>query len=114
MKNKIKFTKNWNNKLDNPIFNTIRNHVVSAPPYEDMVGETFSIWLKDSGVIGKARLINVGLRLFSDIPYGMLCSDTGIHNYCDIVTLFQEFGMEDVHSWITILTFSNMGKNEKI
>lgn len=75
MNNKIKFSKNWNKKLDNPYFTTIRlyndekckyycdqlDKLVSSP------SKVFDVIVRDEKVF-EARLVDLEVRLLKDIP----------------------------------------------
>ncbi len=110
-KNKqIKFSHNWNNKLGNPIFTTIRNSQLGKfKYYKDLIGYGFDVLLKNKKYC-YAELQQVEEFLFDDIPEGLLMSDTGM-NFADAQQLFANFGIE-YGDKVIILTFEGIIKKE--
>lgn len=95
--NVIKFSHNWNNKLDNVIFTTIRKKDVYSY-YSQRLDEPFMVMLK--GVhVGDAVLIECRVDDFVSIPKELLMVDTGTSDYHQI---FKRFGVVDT---CVILTF---------
>jgi hypothetical protein len=106
----IKFSHNWNNKLHNPIFTTIRKYdVLKAKYYKDLITQNFDILLQNKK-IGNAKLINMEIIRFNDIPESLLHIDTGYDLVCDIIELFSKFGITENNS-VLILTFKNNEHN---
>ena len=101
----IKFIHNWNNKIDNPVFTTIRSYSESKLKYYcDSVGDDFEILLKGEKV-GECVLVGV-----APIPYGLvqpqlLMLDTGMTNLEEIDKLFKKFGVKTREDLVIILTF---------
>ena len=94
----IRFSKNWNNKLDNEYFSTIR---IFSPGnwkyYNELINNEFDVFLgRDKR--GTARLLAVEAWLFRDIPKTLKIIDTGTEDY---ERIFQKFGISD--SSMTIL-----------
>lgn len=109
MKNKqIKFSHNWNNKLDDSIFTTIRS---STPEklkcYKDLVGYGFDVLLKNKKYC-YAELQEAEEFLFDEIPDGLIMMDTGM-NLTDAQQLFSDFGITYGDKAI-ILTFERIEK----
>lgn len=108
MKCNVKFSKNWNNKLDSDIFTTIRKDDKKKTKfhyYKQYEGKDVNIWL-NGRLYRTVKLLNVELKGFYQLPYGFLCIDTGTDYPFDI---FREFGI-DTYSLCVILTFK---KSEK-
>ena len=103
--NRIKFSHNWNNKLNNEYFTTIRGtggdyDNKKFEYYSEKIGEVFSVLLKGKEVC-KAELVMVELREFDDICHALLIADTGTTEYMKI---FRKFGIEGYEN-VLILTF---------
>jgi hypothetical protein len=108
--NKIKFSHNWNDKLNHSIFTTIRKCTEEKYIYySDLLGTNFEILLNNIK-IGEANLIDIDLYDFKTIPNGLLHTDTGIINNYEIGNLFKKFGITQTDR-VLILTFK---KNETI
>jgi hypothetical protein len=110
MNKKLYFSHNWNNKLDQLYFTTIRNHKNSKfDYYRDNLYNKFDVML-NSEVHTTAELIGIEVKQFLNISYGLILIDTGIENKFEQLELFQKFGMVSRESQMIILTF----KNQKI
>ena len=104
--NTIKFSHNWNNKLNNDIFTTIRNHTLEKEKYyRKQIGEIFEVELQEKKT-GEARLMKVEVKEYIEIDFNLLMLDTGMTNLRKITKLFLDFGMEDYMSDMLILTFA--------
>lgn len=91
MKNKISFSHNWNNKLDNKIFTTIRGHTAGkAEYYHRSVNHLFDVELNKE-VYAEAKLISVSINKLCLLPYHILALDTGLTRLADIQELFRRF-----------------------
>jgi len=74
----IRFSRNWNNKLNSSFFSTIRlAQPVNLRYYLDKEGHVFNVLLKNK-VLGTARLISVREVRLSEIPDELLILDTGL------------------------------------
>lgn len=80
----IKFSHNWNNKLDCDIFTTIRRFTEEKYLYySQSLGECFNVVLTDLDntdkelVYTKAKLVSVMEEDLREIPLGILILDTG-------------------------------------
>jgi len=112
--NTIRFSHNWNGKLSQNVFTTIRNHTDSKYHYYlESKKSVFDVWLKGSGNIKQATLIDVCLINYSDIPFPLIATDTGIVDEDKALGLFEKFGMEDDHEWMIVLTFESLTPKEK-
>lgn len=101
---KIKFQHNWNGKLDQKIFTTIRKATEDKLKYyADNVGQCFEVYLNEQQV-GVAELISVELSEYVDLPWGFLAVDTGTKDFDEV---FQKFGLTGSTKAI-ILTFEDM------
>jgi len=104
--NTVKFTHNWNGKLNQGVFTTIRNYTSDKYKYyNNSVGAAFNVFLKGKGDIKQAILLKAEMVLYYDIPFGLIAVDTGITDEGKAFELFKKFGMEDERSWVIILTF---------
>lgn len=102
--NKIHFCHNWNDKLNQNIFTTIRKFSQSKKDYYyDKLAEIFEVLLNNK-LITQARLIEVESWEFSSLPLGLLHSDTGIVNNIEIDNIFKKFGINK-NDLVLILTF---------
>lgn len=101
----IKFSENWNRKLDNYIFTTVRKFTEEKYKYyQDQIDKHFEVML-EGNVIGFAKLIEVEKRNFLDVGRTMLRLDTGIISGDAIMRLFDEFGIKQ-NDKVIILTFT--------
>lgn len=104
MKPKIKFSHNWNEKLNQKIFTTIRRFTEKKLEYyERNLQKRFDVMLNDKKY-GEARLITVQIIKFGDIPYGLKAVDTGEEFPNDI---FRKFGIGS-ETEVLILTFKKL------
>ena len=104
----IRFSHNWNNKLDNPIFTTIRSsNEAKLKYYKEAIGYGFDVFLKKKKYC-YAELQQVEEYLFDDIPEGLLMTDTGME-FSDMQQLFANFGIESGDK-VLILTFQGINK----
>ena len=102
--NKIKFSHNWNNKLNHEVFTTIRKSTPEKCQYYfDEVGKVFEVVNLDKHICN-ARLIEIEEKKFKEIPLGLLHTDTGIINNYEIEDLFKRFGITR-EVFVLILTF---------
>lgn len=94
----INFQENWNKKLDNKIFTTIRK--VGIPISEQSICE---IHLKNK-LYKWATVISCKKVFFHEIPLGILITDTG---YSDdqALKLFQSFGIDINNSSQEVLLY---------
>lgn len=103
--NSIKFSHNWNHKLDNDIFTTIRNWTPEKEGYyRSQLGKTMEVLLHGAKG-GEARLLSVRVVLYTMIDSALLRLDTGMADLNEIKKLFINFGMEDIMSRMILLTF---------
>lgn len=109
--NNIKFSHNWNNKLNHYIFTTIRKYTEDKFSYYcHQLGHNFNVIL-DSKTICNAELIAIETLEFINAPRGLLHVDTGLVDSNAIYTLFRQFGINE-STTIIVLTFKNRGTNE--
>lgn len=103
---KIKFSRNWNNKLNCNVFSTIRKfNEEKYQYYKDSLYKTFKVMFNNEE-FKKAVLVNVGMVTYSNIPMNILAADTGYVVKTDIDTIFKNFGISG-NSRCIILTFSD-------
>ena len=106
--NRIKFSHNWNNKLNNEYFTTIRKYTdAKFDYYKDKVGEVFSVLLKGKEIC-KAELISVEMKNFDNIPEALFIIDTGTETYKNV---FGMFGIVDTDI-VIILVFRKIREGE--
>ena len=113
--NKIKFSHNWNLKLNNNIFTTIRkSNPEKSQYYYEAMSCDFEVILsrgnkdiRPDKSFGIARLIEVEKRKFKDIPLSLLHLDTGILNIYEIEDLFKKFGIQREDE-VLIFTFMRL------
>jgi hypothetical protein len=106
--NQIKFSENWNNKLNNNIFTTIRGwNKDKEDYYKKLVGSEFEIVLngKVQEDFKKVRLIDSEIIEFSKISRHTLMLDTGQSDFAEIFNIFNNFGMKSIFDKMIILTF---------
>ena len=104
----IKFSHNWNNKLDNPIFTTIRiSNESKLKYYKGAIGCGFNVFLRKKKYC-YAELQQVEEFLFDNIPEGLLMTDTGMQ-FSEMQQLFADFGIE-YGDKVLILTFERIEK----
>ena len=106
--NNIRFSHNWNNKLSQTIFTTIRKYDYKKwNYYKCQEGSKYNVLLNGE-LHGKAILISVESIEMKDAPVGLLCSDTGMIPK-DATKLFKKFNI-DMYSTILILTFKRIAE----
>lgn len=104
--NTIKFSKDWNSKLQKNIFTTIRLcNYEKWNFYKSREGDEFTILLKNKN-IGKAGLINVEYINFNQLPTGLICADTGFRKK-EALKVYKKFGIDD-NSNVIVLTFERV------
>jgi len=110
MGNKITFIKNWNNKLDQKYFSTIRKFSKGKYFYYiERKGEVFDVILNGKKHC-EAKLISVETKLLVDIPDALIMTDTGLSLKEGVELLFR-LGIEQ---YVIILTFLRLDENETI
>ena len=91
----IKFSHNWNNKLDNDVFSTIRRHTSEKQQYyNSLVGATCNVLLEGMYHCN-ATLLRVTAYNYSDVDRHILALDTGIYDVAEQDALFSQFGCKD-------------------
>jgi len=102
--NQIKFSHNWNNKLNNKIFTTIRKYNSEKEQYYMSLVTEFLEVILEGKYIGKAELLYVEKNIYKNIPYGFLYLDTGFTTCSQVDELFDKFGIKP-NDEVLILTF---------
>jgi hypothetical protein len=101
--NIIKFSHNWNNKLNNKVFTTIRRDwPAKLDYYRRATNSIFQICLKGE-YHSQAQLDSVKPIRFSMIPHALLATDTGTSFY---TAIFDKFGIRGDDK-VLILTFTD-------
>ena len=107
--NKIKFSHNWNNKLSNNIFTTIRKHTKAKEEYyREQLGEIFDIYLNNLMLPSQVRLVGVEVNGFNKINDNVLMLDTGLRSIIDIEKVFYKFGLNTIQDKMIILLFEKV------
>jgi hypothetical protein len=102
--NKIKFSHNWNNKLSNDVFTTIRRYEpAKARYYQGILGMDFDVILNDKKV-GEAILRGVTVTHLNKVPMHLLFLDTGFIEEDKAYQVFKDFGLS-LESEVLMLLF---------
>lgn len=107
----ISFARNWNSKLNNKIFSTIRKLKEGGNPdyYIELEGSVFSVNLNNAPIF-KARLIKASRMKFTEIPEEMIYLDTGEPDYQKAKDIFKNFyGDVKPDDWFNVLIFQRVG-----
>ena len=101
--NIIRFSHDWNNKLENPVFTTIRKWDYKKEMYYgSAINAIFKILLNKYEK-GFAKLIHVDTETLRMLPQALICSDTGMI-YNEALILFRSFGIQPDDK-VIILTY---------
>jgi len=93
MKYEINFSENWNDKLNNKLFTTIRRYTrFRIKKLSDAKGEIVDILL-DGKKYKEAILVGFDVLPFSEVPLGLLRLDIGSYDRKDIEILFGGIGI---------------------
>jgi len=99
--NNIRFSHNWNLKLNQQIFTTIRKYDYKKWNYYKGQEDTEFNVLLNGKLHCKATLINAEYLNFNSIPKGLICTDTGM-NFKEARKLFRTFGITEQSSVIVL------------
>lgn len=103
--NTIQFSHNWNNKLDNNIFTTIRKWTPEKEDFYDRkIGHIFEVQLKNKRY-GDAELIHAEKIDYQDLEYYLKILDTGLSEKKEQDGIFQNFGIDTSKDKVIVLTF---------
>jgi len=98
----IKFSHNWNNKLSNNIFTTIRKtNPTKSKYYEESKELLFEIILNGKK-IGQAKLIIVDILKYKKINPMIFRLDTGVRGMNEIYEIFKKFGVKSIEDEMII------------
>jgi len=101
----IKFSKNWNNKLNNYCFTAIKLHTKDRfDYYHKNLGKVFNVFLEGK-LYTEAKLETIESIKFKDIPKILLAIDTGKINYFENVDVLKKFGKYNMDSQMIVLLF---------
>jgi len=93
----IRFSKNWNNKLNDEVFTTIRkSNKGNTLFYRSQINKSFNVILNHEGnfhYVCKATLIAMNEKKFKEVSLELLMTDTGLSNKEEIDELFRRFGI---------------------
>ena len=104
----IKFSKMYF-KLNNPIFTTIRKYEDDRFSfYKERINDIFDIKVKDE-IIGKAKLIDIEVTDFFNLPISFLRIDTNLIDINEIYNLFESLGINK-NDRIIILTLEQLNE----
>ena len=99
----MKFSKNWNNKLDNKIFSTIRKHTKEKEEYyKSKVGQMDRMELNGE-LHHHAKLFDVSVKKYSELSFEFLVLDTGIPSRAIMDRVFSNFGIHEQDLVIVLL-----------
>jgi len=99
----IRFSHNWNKKLDGDVFTTVRKHEPDKCDYYlGCRGQTFTVML-DERKVGEAKLVEVFIQDYYEIPELFLRLDTGMVDMLKVKQLFNNFGIKDNDRCIILL-----------
>jgi len=100
--NIVKFSHNWNRKLDNGFFTTIRKPEVHFKYYSLRLNEKFDVLLNGK-LYCQAMLLDSNVKSIDEITPELLVLDTGTTDY---KKLFERFG---VKTDCCLLLFKRLG-----
>jgi len=101
----IKFSHNWNNKLNNEVFTTIRTY--SQEKWKYYIGlkdKIFDVVLNGKK-IREVKLIRIDNDSFDLISEYLLVLDTGETSITKVYEIFRKFGLKNADDKMIILTF---------
>ena len=102
----VKFSHNWNGKLGNRVFATIRKHEdKKADYYKGLIGKKMGVELSGFPYC-MASPLSLEERIFKDLPKAFVQVDTGLE-YSEACKVFSEFGIEQ-DTKVLIPTFRRM------
>lgn len=102
---KIEFEKNYNSKLSNKVFTTIRKYTIFKEEwYRERIGKKWDIDLNGMH-LGQAVLRAVDWEVLGNVPTGLIASDTGITNKEDNFKHLHKLLGVDTKDCVLILTF---------
>ena len=100
----IKFSHNWNKKLTQDVFSTIRKYTPEKMEYySEHLGDTFEIYLNGTYLCLRV-LVSVDFRKFHELPLAMLLVDTGLP-IDEMAQVFKNFGIEN-NTQVIVLCFA--------
>lgn len=100
----IKFSHNWNNKLDNKVFTTIRKWTKEKGEYyQSLVNREFDVLLNGKPH-SKAILKKVNIQYWCTVDEHLIMLDTGMM-VDKAKELFKQFGISDESHVAIILLF---------
>ncbi|MDD3906498.1 MAG: hypothetical protein PHS46_08280 [Candidatus Omnitrophica bacterium] len=107
----IRFTKNWNGKLANRVFTTIRkSKSLEEDYYGSKIGTVFNVVHNDT-VLFNARLVSALLYQYARIPDELKAVDTGRTDKKDWYAIFESFyGKFDDTDLFYVLVFEKVAK----
>lgn len=100
----IKFSKNWNNKLECDIFTTIRKWTPEKREYYT-IGETFDVILRGANHCIAELICTDTYESLLDVPFNTILTDTGSTQPYNIFRRFR-VGLDDP---VMVLTFKKCG-----
>jgi len=86
----IRFTQNWNGKLNNRVFTTIRKCKSDDDYYGSKVGSVFAVMHADK-VLFNATLVSADKISYAEIRYEIKATDTGRTDATKINAIFETF-----------------------
>ncbi|RKY29015.1 MAG: hypothetical protein DRP74_09315 [Candidatus Omnitrophota bacterium] len=106
-KPQIKFTHNWNGKLNQEFFTTIRRFTKDKEQYYfNHLGDVFDVILNGKKIC-EAKLIHIETMEYRELPKGFVIIDTGNEDPDNF--FYEEFGIYGKMD-VLILTFRRVKK----
>ena len=106
--NQIKFSHNWNNKLNCDLYTTIRKSTDEKHDYyKSKIGERFDVIL-NGNKLNERFLNHVFEDEFMAIPHAVLRLDTGL-TVLKAMALFGKFGIKENSTKVLVLWFEVRG-----
>ena len=105
--NTLRFSHNWNNKLRNFIFSTIRKWDNDKHQYyASQLDQMFDVKLNETHIID-AKLVHIARLQYKDIPFEMKALDTGLTELDEIDEVFNKFGIT-ANTMVLVLLFKRV------
>jgi len=111
----IKFSKNWNNKLNNDIFTTIRSSWGQMGDkqeyYQNNIDNVFDVILNKK-IHSQVKLVSVSEYNFEDLPKTIIMIDTGM-KWADAIHMFNREMNITYASKVLLLCFEKIKEDSK-
>jgi len=104
--NRIRFTHNWNNKLNNNIFTTIRTWNADKDHYYSSKVDKPFLSILNGKEHSWCELLYMEVDKLKNIPRALICADVG-KAYDESMKVFKKFGC-GADTTVIVLTFKRM------